>query len=147
MNVNMGTDKSPIPVTIAGTTAAASTAAPTTSGSDSTGQTHVAVSGVTKSQGSAGSSDSDTSNMSVAVRTLLRLIAQLQKQLAREQQALHQAMAHNSGNDTASMAVIQGLQSAVTTTSGQLESAVNQLVTAMQADGSGSSGALVSASA
>ena len=142
MNVNMGTDKSTNPVAMAGTTTASST-----SNSESTGHIHVAVGGVAKSQNAAGGSDSSTSNMSVAVRTLLRLIAQLQKQLAQQQQALHQAMARNSGNDMANMAMIQGLQSTVTTTSGQLESLVGQLATAMQADGSSGSGALVSTSA
>jgi hypothetical protein len=81
------------------------------------------------------------------VKALQREIAQLQKQLAQEQQALHAATSGHKASDPASMARISALQSAVATTNGQLESAVTALSTALLEEGTSSSGSLVSTSA
>lgn len=81
------------------------------------------------------------------MQALQREIAQLQKQLTKQQQQLHQASARNKGNDPASAATVATLQSAVTTTSGQLATAVNELAATVLAEGGSITGALVSTSA
>jgi hypothetical protein len=81
------------------------------------------------------------------VQALQKEIAQLQKQLVREEQALHAATSGKKAADPANMAIASALQSEVATTNGQLEAAVNALAAALQSEGGSSSGALVSASA
>lgn len=97
----------------------------------------------------AGSSDSSASAgaSSVAVQTMLRLIAQLKKQLAQEEQALHKAMAQTKSDDPSGLARITGLQSAVTTTIGQLAIATNKLAAALVAEGQSSTGSQLNTSA
>jgi len=137
-------DTSNIPVTIKGSSAATSS-----STSSVQGTTTVNVKGVRAgaASGSSSGSGNSSSAASPAVQALQREIAQLQKILAQEEQALRAANQRNKGStDPASVAEISALQSVVTTTNGQLEAAVTALATALLAEGSSSGGSLVSAS-
>lgn len=147
MSIGIHLDTSAIPVSIGGS----ATGSSASDASSTQGKTNVVKSagpgGGTGAASAAGGSDS-SSSASPTVQALQRQIAQLQKQLAQEQQQLRAATQRNKGaTDPASMAEIAALQSAVTTTTGQLEAAVTALSTALLAEGGSSGGSLVSTSA
>jgi hypothetical protein len=134
-------------VSIGGLTA---TASDTTDASPSTAAqgAPIIVKGVGRNAAASESSSSENGNgASPTIQALQREIAQLQKLLKLQEQALHAATERNKSSDLASMAEISALQSAVTTTNGQLMVAVNALAAALLAEGNASSGSLVRASA
>ena len=142
MSIGIHLDTSTIPVSIGGTAAA-----PASDGSSPTTPVTKDGSASATVQASNPSDDSD-SNANPAVKALKKEIAQLQKQLTQEEQALHAAMVAMKGvSDPASLTVIATLESAVATTNGQLEMAVTALSTLLLSQGGGSSGSLVNASA
>lgn len=143
MSIGIHLDTSTIPVTIAGFPAASSADASSTQAAPAP----ALKSGGAPGAGAASSGPDAGSTESATVKALQREIAQLQKQLAQEQQALHEATSSGGAPDPAGMARIAALQSAVATTSGQLEAAVTALAAALLQEGSGSAGSLVSASA
>lgn len=89
----------------------------------------------------------DSGGLSPTIQTLQKQIERLQKQLAQQQQQLRQAMAGDKASDPANAARVAALQSAVSTTMGQLAEAVAKLAAAMMAESGGSSGGLVNTSA
>jgi hypothetical protein len=147
VSIGIHLDTSTLPLSIGGLTA---TTSDTTDASSSTavqGAT-IIVKGVNGKTAAPGSSGSESGNgASPTIQALQREIAQLQKLLKLQEQALHAATERNKGTDLASMAEISALQSAVTTTNGQLMVAVNALAAALLAEGNASSGSLVRASA
>ena len=147
MNIGIHLDTSTIPVNIGGLTATTSdtTDAPT---STAVQGTTIKVKGVGGNAAASGSSGSGSGGgASPTIQALQREIAQLQKLLKVQEQALHAATERHKGTALAGMAEISALQSAVTTTNGQLMVAVNALAAALLAEGNASSGSLVSASA
>jgi len=152
MSIGIHLDTSTIPLTIASAPAAAPALAPTSSGQSGSATAVTSASGPSSVTIKAPSSDSDSgsssSSSSAAVKALQKEIAQLQKQLTQEEQALHAAMqAMKGAGDPAGLTVVATLQSAVATTNGQLEMAVTALSTLLLNQGGGSSGSLVNASA
>lgn len=91
--------------------------------------------------------DSGGSSESPTVQALRKQIEQLQKQLAQQEQQLRAAMAGGRDKDPANEQRIAALQSAVSTTMGQLSAAAARLAAALMAEGGSSSGSLVSATA
>jgi hypothetical protein len=151
MSIGIHLDTSPIPLSIASAPASAPALAPTSSGQDGAAMGVTSASGPTRVTAKAASSDNDSgsdSDSNAAVKALKKEIAQLQKQLAQEEQALHAAMmAMKGATDPAALTVVATLQSAVATTNGQLAIAVTALSTLLLSQGGGSRGSLVNASA
>jgi len=152
MSIGIHLDTSPIPLKIPSTPSPglpALSAAAAGQGGPSTGVAHAdgPVSVTIKASKPDNDSDGD-SNASPAVKALQKEIAQLQKQLTQEEQALHAAMeAMKGASDPAGLTVVATLQSAVATTNGQLAAAVTALAALLLSQGSAGSGALVKASA
>lgn len=150
MSIGIHMDTSSIPVSIAGTPVTDSASA---SSADATSGARVNVQGgsikspANSTAASGGGSDSSTSAASPTVQALLREIKQLRKMLAQQQQQLRAATSGPQAKDPANLTRVTSLQAAMATTMGQLESAVSALSAALLAEGSASSGNLVSASA
>lgn len=81
------------------------------------------------------------------MQVLQKQIERLQKQLARQEQQLRAAMSGGKADDPANAPRIAVLQSAVSTTMGQLSATVAKLAAALVAESGSSSGSLVSATA
>ena len=87
--------------------------------------------------------DDDSSD---TVKQLKKQIAQLQKQLQQQMQALQNIQASDQ-NEASKAAAVAGAQAQVTATAAALQAATAALLQALTAQGSGSSGSMVSTSA
>jgi capsule polysaccharide export protein KpsE/RkpR len=84
---------------------------------------------------------------SPAIEALLKLIELLEKQLQREQQELKTATAQSNPDNPATLARVTAAQSAIATTLGQLQSAMQKLAEALTQMGDSSSGTLLNTTA
>lgn len=93
-----------------------------------------------------GSAEQSNGGTSSTVEQLQRQIAELRKQLAKEQQALQKAISAD-GSPEEKTAAISAAQAQVMTTAGALQTATAALLEALTKEGGGSSGTSVSTTA
>ncbi|HEY9132054.1 MAG TPA: hypothetical protein VIM98_09885 [Dyella sp.] len=115
--------------------------------STQSGSTHVNVPVKQNAATSTADSSITSGTESAVVKELLKLIQQLEKLLARQEQELASASAHNHPGDSASLTRITAAQLAVTNTLGRLEQAMQALSQALLKAGDSSSGSLLDTSA
>lgn len=141
MNVNLNPIGTPSPIA-----PKFSNAAEPAVGSSATASPEPAASPTRPSKEAAGAAG-QSSSASLEVQVLQKQIERLQKQLAQQEQQLRAAMSGDKAKDPANAPRVAALQSAVSTTLGQLTEAVAKLAAALLAQGGGSSGNLVSSTA
>ena len=144
MNVSFNLSGAIAPFPVKPGRAATAQAGSSSKSPSATATLHAAASGT---RPSAANSGSDSDSGSITVQTLRKQLERLQKQLALQERQLRSAVARDKDNDPANAPRIAALQSAVSTTMGQIAETVARLAAAIMAESGSSSGGLVSSAA